>query len=1033
MTSEITRTLCSAASVAMVFLSSSSSVAGERIDFRREVLPILTDRCFACHGPDAKHRKGDLRLDDKTGLMSMIEAGDPDASALIGRVESKDDSEVMPPAKLKKPLTGKEIAVLRRWVQQGAEWSEHWAWKAPTPTKPPAAMPTPLNPIDGFLNARLKKEGLAPTPEADRPTLIRRVAFTLTGLPPTIEEVDAFLSDTAPYAYERMVDRYLASPHFGEEFARHWLDLARYADTHGLHLDNERQMWAYRDWVVAAFNRNQPFNQFSVEQLAGDLLPNPTRDQLVATGFNRCNVTTSEGGAINEEWTFRYTVDRASTTFNVFLGLTGGCAVCHDHKFDPITARDFYSMYAFFHSAADPAMDGNTLLTAPTMKLESDDVPRKRAEIARKREVVLKSMAEKAAKLAYADPADQPKQEPYDYEEFWFDEALPKTVKVRSRAQKKSKLVDAKDGEVHRGKKAIKRVETGLGQDVFENVQPTIVVPTAGKLVAWVWLNPKNPPKSIMLQYFTKGWLHRAVWGEYGAINFGTPNTTEKVDMGSLPKAGVWTRLEVPAEKIGLKPGDLVSGFALTQFGGEVHWDDVGVTGRLSPAEDPRRSLTAWRKQQKGKDAPDADPELNKLLKAGPEAKLSAEQAKKVRDYYLQFVCAATQPEFKTLQAELNKVDGQRAALEASIPATFIYRDLPKPRESFVMVRGQYDKKGERVEPAVPAFLPPLKLNANKKRLDRLDLAQWLFRDDNPLTARVTVNRFWQQVFGVGLVKSSGDFGMQGEAPSHPELLDWLAIHFRAEKWNVKSLVRLMLVSDAFRRSSQAPPEHWTRDPENRLLARGPRVRLDAEQIRDNAIFLSGRMAVAMGGKSDRPYQPENIWEPVGFLGSNTREYRQDHGEALYRRSLYVFLKRTAPAPFMVNFDGPNREASCTRRERSNTPLQALQLLNDVQHIEAARGLAERMLKSQHKDADARLRFAFKATVSREPDAEELSILRKSLEKHLQRYASDKEAAVKLVRQGESKPATELNESELAAYTLAANTILNLDETINRN
>jgi len=1014
----------------LLLTCSAAAPAADRLDFRRQVLPILADRCFACHGPDAKNRKADLRLDEKSGLMKMVKAHDPAESELIQRIGSKDADEVMPPARIKKPLTEKEIATLRRWVEEGAQWNEHWAWKAPTAVAPPSSAAR-INPIDAFLGARLQQEGLQATSEADRPTLIRRVAFTLTGLPPTIAAVDAFLNDKSPNAYERMVDGYLMSPHFGEEFARHWLDLARYADTHGLHLDNERQIWAYRDWVVAAFNRNQKFDQFSTEQLAGDLLPNPTRDQIVATGFNRCNVTTSEGGAIDEEWVFRYTVDRAATTFSVFLGLTGGCAVCHDHKFDPITSRDFYSMYAFFHSAADPAMDGNALLTAPTMKLESDETAKKRADVQGRRQTLLRAMSDKASKLTYKDPADGPKQPPQDFEELWFDEELPKTVKVRNR-RPQTKLVDKKNGAVHHGNKAIKRVEAALGQDVFENVEPSIMIPPSAKLVAWVWLNPKNAPKSIMLQYYKNGWLHRAVWGEYGAISFGTPNTTEKVDMGPLPKAGEWTRLEVPAEKVGLKPGDEVTGFALTQFGGEVHWDEVGLTGKLSPAEDPRRSLAAWWKQQKGKDAA-VDAELKPFVKGGPDAKLAAEQRKKVRDYYLQFVCSDSQAEFKPMTAQMKRLDAERDAIENSIPATFVFRDLPSPRDSFVMVRGQYDKRGDRVQPAVPAFLPVLKPAAAKKRFDRLDLAHWLFAAENPLTSRVAVNRFWQQVFGVGLVKSSGDFGMQGEPPSHPELLDWLAIRFRESGWDVKALVRMMLLSDAFRRSSQAPPDLWARDPENRLLARGPRLRLDAEQIRDNAIFLSGRMVFNMGGKSDRPYQPENIWEPVGFLGSNTREYRQDHGAALYRRSLYVFLKRTAPPPFMVNFDGPNREASCTRRERSDTPLQALQLMNDVQHVEAARGLAERMLLSPQKSADARLTFAFRAVLSRAPEADELSILRTSLEKHLKRYASDKPAAAKLVRAGESKPVAGLDETELAAYTLAANTILNLDETINRN
>jgi mono/diheme cytochrome c family protein len=1010
--------------VCAVALSSTASAA-DRVDFRRQVLPILSDRCFACHGPDAGHRKGDLRLDVKAELFKMVEAGKPDESELIRRLVTDDHSEVMPPAKFNKPLTKDQIATLKRWVKEGAEWSDHWAWTAPRASKSAAS-------IDRVLADHWKKEGLSPTKKADKPTLIRRVAFTLTGLPPTLAEVDAFLADQSPDAYEKMVDRYLASKHFGEEFARHWLDLARYADTHGLHLDNERQMWAYRDWVVAAFNKNQPFDKFATEQLAGDLLPNPTRDQLVATGFNRCNVSTSEGGSIDEEWIFRNAVDRTSTTFSVFLGLTGGCAVCHDHKFDPITARDFYSMYAFFHSAADPAMDGNVILTAPIIKLEEKEHAEKRNANIAKVAAVRKKMTDKSASIKYVDPADGPKQPPQDHEELWFDDAAPKTAKVKARKRKGPTLVDAKKGEVHRGKKAIKRVDVGLGQDVFENIEPSILVVNDAKIFAWVWLNPKNPPKSIMMQFFKNGWLHRAVWGEYGAIPFGAPNTTEKVNMGPLPKLGEWTRLEFPAEKVGLKPMDVVTGFALTQFGGEVHWDEVGMNGKLSPTDDPRKSMKAWMTHEKGKDLADADAEVKQAMKAGPDAKMSPQQTAKVRDYYLQNVNATHAGEFKPMVAEMKKLEAERTAIENSIPGTFIFRDLPKPRESFVMLRGAYDKKGEKVTPNVPGFLPPLQTSKDK-RPDRLDLAKWLFAKDHPLTARVTVNRFWQQIFGVGLVKSSGDFGLQGETPSHPELLDALAIEFRDSGWNVKALVRQLLMTEAFKRSSEAPPGNWQRDPENRLLSRGPRIRLDAEQIRDNALFVSGRMVLAMGGKSDRPYQPENIWEPVGFLGSNTRDYRQDRGDALYRRSIYTFLKRTAPMPFMTNFDGPNREASCTRRERSNTPLQALQLLNDVQHVEAARGLAERTLKLDANDVDSRLRFVFRTVLSRNPDADELDVLKSSFEKHLKRYQSDKESAKKLITAGESKPDPKLDPTQLAAYTLVANTVLNLDETINRN
>jgi hypothetical protein len=1016
------------------------------IEFNRDVRPILSDKCFACHGLDAKKRKADLRLDmaasataDRKGVRAVV-PGDLTKSALWARVNETDPDEIMPPPETHKTLSAAEKEVLKKWIEQGAKFQLHWSFEPVRKVEPPKTSFPTRNAVDAFLFARLERDGLKPAKEADRPTLIRRVAFALTGLPPTPADVDRFVSDPSPDAYEWMVDQYLASPRFGEEMARHWLDVARYADTHGLHLDNERQTWAYRDYVIRSFNDNKPFHRFTVEQLAGDLLPDadkpaPTKEQLTATGFNRNNVTSSEGGSIDAEYLFRYAVDRSSTVMTTWMGLTGGCAVCHDHKFDPISAKEFYSFYSFFYSAADPAMDGNAMLTTPVVKLPSTEQEKKLEEFARQAAAKQAEIEAKAMSLAYADPATlEPKPPAVETETVWIDDEFPRGAKASGGPGQPTKWVTLADtgAAVFSGRRALRRTDKGLAQDYFEN-GATLDVPPDARLFAYVYLDPSNPPKAVMLQYNRGGWNHRAVWGDYDAIEWGSRDAYEKVDMGPLPEAGQWARLEFPAERVGLKAGDKLTGLAMTQFGGTVYWDHVGVAGASDPASDPTQSFLAWRKGAAGKGIPGVPPELNDLLKAGPEKDLSPEQVKRLRGYYFANVCTETKPRFASLVDEVEAVRKERETFEKAIPATFVFNDMPTPRQAFIMVRGQYDKPGEKVEPGTPAFLPPLHKAKADGRATRLDLARWLVAPEHPLTARVEVNRLWQQFFGTGLVKSSADFGSQGQPPSHPELLDYLAAEFRDGGWDVKQMVRLLVTSAAFRQDAAATPELFARDPENRLYARGPRFRLDAEQIRDNVLFVSGLMNFEAGGKGVNPYQPPNIWEPVAYVDSNTRFYKQDHGSALYRRSIYTFLKRTAPQPFMANFDAPSREQSCTRRERSDTPLQALQLMNDVQHFEAARALAERMLTEGGATPAERIAFAYRTVLARKPDAEETSIVCDERAKHLARYQSDGAAAKQAIGHGESKPRADLPPPELAAYTLVANMILNLDETLNRN
>ncbi|MBS0263282.1 MAG: PSD1 domain-containing protein [Planctomycetes bacterium] len=1016
------------------------SVQGAEVSFNRDIRPILSEHCFACHGFDAKQRKADLRLDlaesalaERNGVVA-IKPGDLAKSDLWQRINSTDPQEVMPPPSTKKQLTAEQKKLIQQWIEQGAKFQKHWAFEPPTGAGVPAVKTAgwDRNPIDRFILSRLEQDGLTPQPEASRSTLIRRVAFALTGLPPALSEVAEFEADKSPQAYENMVDRYLKSPRYGEEMARHWLDVARYADTHGLHLDNERSMWAYRDWVIQAFNENKPFDAFTIEQLAGDLLPNPTRDQLIATGFNRCNVTTSEGGSIDAEFIFRYAVDRTSTMIETWMGLTGGCAVCHDHKYDPLSMREFYSLYAFFLSSADPAMDRNIDTTDPFMKVANAAQQAVLAHTQSAEAAARKTLEEAAAKFGYRDPADEaPAPAARAVTDVWLDDVFPTGARTNCSSRNASVWTTATDLLPALGRRALRQAFASNYQDKFEQPLLPLVVPENPNLTVFVRTDAYERPKSLMLQLDSNLGSHKVAWGD--SQNYGVAKTDQNW-LGEVPAGGTWHKLQIPLERIKLPPGAIVQGVALAQFGGIAWWDGLTMAGDISPAADPRSSFKVWWKQRTGKDTPGVPGELAGVLKEGPGKAPAAELKDKLLRFYLAYVyrAAGDTPLFDRQQA-WQDAQAARVTAEEAIPGTFIFKELPQPREAFVMTRGQYDKPGEKVEPSVPAVFPALRKPDAGRRATRLDLAQWLLSPEHPLTARVTVNRFWQQFFGTGLVKTSFDFGSQGESPSHPEMLDWLAVWYREHNWDTKALVRLLVTSAAFRQDARVNPELLKRDPENRLYARGPRFRLDAEQIRDNALAVSGLINLSMGGHGDKSYQPPNIWEPVGYSDSNTRFYLQDHGPALYRRSIYAFLKRTAPPPFMSNFDAPNREQFCSRRERSNTPLQALQLLNDTQHFEAARGFAEQILAAGGQTADERVKYAYRRALARNPHPDELVVVRGALDQYLARYREDLAAAQRVVTVGESRPRKDLPPQELAAYTLLANLILNLDETVTRN
>ena len=1017
------------------------AAADPAIRFDRDIRPLLSENCYACHGPGTQ--EAGLRLDSHEAATAQlasggraIVAGDTKASEMLARIAATDPDVAMPPPHTNKSLSPEQKDLLAKWIAAGAPYERHWSF-APVvrPEVPAAADAAVTQAIDRFLEARLAADKLPPNPEADRPTLIRRLSFALTGLPPTPAEVAAFVADTAPDAYEKQVERLLQSPHHGEEMARHWLDAARYADTHGLHLDNERQMWAYRDWVVKAFNDNLPFDQFTIWQLAGDLLPEATLEQKVATGFSRCNVTTSEGGSINDELIFRYSVDRTATMTNAFMGLTGQCAVCHSHKFDPISHKEFYSLYAFFNSAADPGFDGNKIDTPPVIRVPSAEQQRRLAELDAARPGLEKAIADAQAAVVYVDPATaDPKPQPERLETVWLDDEFPPGAAVKSSGGHPTAWLtgDAAAG-VLSGQRSLERTASGIGQDFYEGGAAEIVVRPNEEIFAHVWLDPANPPKSVMIQFNTGEWKHRAVWGEPNVIPWGDLGKPSRHHAGPLPETGKWVRLAVPAQAMGLEPGTKVKGFALTQFDGHARWDLVGGVSVNDPAADPTRSLARWWADRVGKDKLDDVPaDLRGLVKAGPEKTTKPEDVERIRRHWLTQVWAAKPESLAVATTALDANGRSKAELEKQIPLTFIFTDQPKMRESFVMQRGAYDKPGEKVERGTPAFLPALAVAAGKTP-DRLDLARWLVSPAHPLTPRVAANRLWQQFFGVGLVKTSEDFGLQGEPPAHPELLDWLAAEYRERGWDTRHMVKLIVTSRAFRRASAVKPEQLAADPENRLLARGPRFRLDAEQIRDNALAVSGLLVRALGGQGVKPYQPPNIWEPVGFGGSNTRSYKQDSGEALYRRTMYLFVKRTAPHPALVNFDAPNREQFCARRERSNTPLQSLQLMNDVQHVEAARALAARALTEGGAEDAARIEWLFRTVLSRAPAAEEATIVAQTLAGNRARYAADAEAAKRAIAHGESKPPAGIAPAELAAWSLVANLMLNLDETLSRN
>ncbi|MFO0965482.1 MAG: PSD1 and planctomycete cytochrome C domain-containing protein [Gemmataceae bacterium] len=1027
--------------LAATALAATASAAERKIDFNRDIRPILADKCFFCHGPNDKNRKADLRLDVRDAAYekredgaAAIVPGKPDASEAIRRVHATERSKLMPPPSSKKTLTDPEKKLLRDWIAQGAEYKAHWSLTPIVRPETPAVKTWARNAIDRFILERLEQEGLKPSGQAPAATLLRRLSLDLTGLPPTPEEQEAFRADwkaSPDAAYERAVDRLLASPRFGEHMARYWLDAARYGDTHGLHLDNYREIWPYRDWVIRAFNKNLPYDRFVLAQLAGDLLPGGGLDDLVATGFLRCHVTTAEGGTIEEEYYVRNTVDRVDTNSQVFLGLTIGCARCHDHPYDPIKSKEYYGLFAFFNNIDGGPLDGNAAAPPPITRVAGPEQLEALAGVDKRLAELRARISETARGVTYDLAKDKDDAGPAKRGDYvWIDDRLPPGNEVVGAGPNVAWNFVGKPAPVFSGERSARLAAKGLQQLVFDKAVHGLRIGAGDKLFAHVFIDPKHPPKEIMLQWHTDGWKHRAFWGE-NLIPFGRDASTERRHLGKLPEAGKWIRLEVDAAQVGLTPGSVVTGWACTQIDGVGYWDRCGIVTQTPQDGGPFDSFAAWVRYEKSVNGAGLPKTLVPLLKLDPKTRTKAQTDQLLR-HFLENAYSGTRDVFAPLNKELDNLTAEKKKLESTMPTTLVFKERPgAPREAYVLKRGEYDKKLEKIGRITPAALPPLPKGASA---DRLGLARWLVDGKHPLTARVAVNRFWQQVFGAGLVRTVEDFGTQGEMPSHPELLDWLAATFMEEGWDVKKLVKTMVLSATYRQSSRVTKEIHARDPHNRLFARAPRYRLDAEQLRDQALFVSGLLVEKVGGPSVKPPQPRGLWEAVAYTSSNTAKFFPDlTHEKVHRRSLYTFIKRTAPPPQLSTFDAPSREQCVVRRERTNTPLQALLVMNEAQYVEAARVLAQRGLHKGGGSDETRIRYLFQLVTGRAPDAEEILIVQGALADHRAHFTADTKAAEALIRVGVLPPDATVPASELAAWTMIGNLMLNLDEVLTKN
>ncbi len=1041
--------------------------AAPAVDFNRDIRPILSDNCFHCHGPDDKQRKAGLRLDLRESAVKPAESGETaivpgklDSSQLVKRIVAKNADDRMPPVDSGKKLNERQIELLKQWVADGAKYEGHWAFQPiRRPTLPDVKQPGWCRtPIDRFVLARLEAEGLKPSAEADRETMIRRLSLDLIGLPPTPAEIDAYVKDKSPEAYEKVVDRLLLSPHYGERMALPWLDLARYADSNGFQTDSSRQMWRWRDWVIDAFNQNKPFDQFTIEQLAGDLLPNATNQQILATGFHRNHRINGEGGRIQEEWFAETVIDRVETTGLTWMGLTFNCCRCHDHKYDPITQKEFYQMFAFFNSIDESGVidsgggnrgGGNSrpflhMLSPPQeaelIKLQSD-LAKAELDVAEQTAKLPASLTDWEEKIHAAGDVAKPD---VTLTAAWH-QLHPTDVTSQGGAAIKtlddgSYLAEGSnpDNDTYTIKAPpLEKALTGLLLEVFpDDSLPKASLGRAANgnfVLTGVEVQVIAPKQKMPLKIvFTRA------EADYEQKNWEVSSLLQPSKKGAKPppKAGwavdgndVDKRLPRKAMFVTAKPVVLPAGAQLViRLKHESQYVDHNIGRfRLSTS-----SLSPEALSLSGNKLPAA---INAILAIDSQQRTEPQRLELQK-----FFRGNTDNPLHTADEQLAALKKQVEDLRDNGPTVMVMKELPKPREAHVLIRGQYDQIGDVVPRAVPTWLPPLPPG---EPVNRLGLARWLVSDQHPLTSRVWVNRTWEKFFGQGICKTTENLGSQADYPSHPELLDWLAAEYRqptvmpdvagqkAQRWDMKAFQKMIVMSATYRQTSHVTPDGLQNDPENILLARGPRFRLQAELVRDQALAASGLISEKIGGQSVHPYMPDGVWDETSVYG-DLRNYKADTGESLYRRTMYTIWKRTAAPPSQLLFDAPNREICTVKRSRTNTPLQALALLNEITYAEAARKLGERMLTEGGSSPDERLAYGFRLVSAHQPSAAELKILASGFEADLKHFRADGADAKKLIAIGRAAVNTKCDPAELAAYTVAANVLLNLDTFITR-
>lgn len=1038
----------------------------ERVDFNFDVRPILSDRCFSCHGPDEEARKAELRLDLPEGAEKVIKAGNLTRSSFVHRILSDDPEEMMPPPESNLALTDKERAILIKWVKQGATWKNHWAFVAPEAVDPPDLVNpqwTVHNEIDRFIFKRLESEGLAPSPEADKERLLRRVTLDLTGLPPTLDEIDAFLADQQVNAYEKVVDRLLQSSACAERLTMDWLDVSRYADSHGMHADGWREMWPWRDWVISAFEENMPYDQFVTWQLAGDLLPDASKDQILATAFNRNHPMTAEGGIIDEEFRLNYVFDRTETAGTAFLGLTMNCARCHDHKFDPIKQKDYYQLTGFFNNIKELGMTGDDGNFGPMLSLmdgETEDIlaslEERIAETNQQIEAVTDELQTKSPESVTERWSHLNSRVGYfpletirDRRQTDLEEPQKQETPVKGKILDDNKYCYSPgtpqlvEGKVGKGLKF-----SGEYDELYITNFPNLEWTEAFSGGMWMNTTKKVKDKTQTLMgtsgqknNFWRGWdiyLDQSNRLNFRFIHSLPHNYIHIVSQDSL-NTDQWYHVFFTYDGSGKAAGArlYINGIPITN---NVRFDRLYKSAKTvdygsdKPNERAIRVAKSYRAFT-GEDGvfkgvideidlynTDLTPlEVAKLfqVRSGDEIK-QANWAALNRDHWVY-----RQPAMKALREQLKELRNSWLENINPVVEVMVMEELSKPRSTYAYRRGIYSNPMYQVDPGTPEILGKF---PDEFPRNRLGLAQWLFSQKNPLTARVTVNRYWQLLFGNGLVKTPQDFGVQGALPSHPELLDWLAVHLRNNQWDIKGLLKVMVMSHTYRQSSSVSPQQLERDPDNVLLARGASYRLSAEMIRDNALASSGLLVHQLGGMSVRPYQPEGLWIDKGNFSQKLLRYKVTPGDSLYRRSMYTFIKRTSPHPAMIAFDAPNRDVCTVQRERTNTPLQALVLMNDPQFVECSRVLAERIQLEFEDSLENQIVQAFRLVTGRKPESEEVDIFEDLYHGQLKKFQQHPNFADSLLAVGQYPNNPTLSKTRTAALTVVASTMINHDE-----